>query len=228
MSSRLTNILLKYQSHYHEVVSGSHQAQNLLKVDMSKDNEVLMKVDVNNTQAFTQWMEGQLSGKVGWGGYMEHREIYRRSTHFDGKGEPRSLHLGIDLWAPAGTPIFSPIDAIVESCVDNKGFADYGPTIILKHQLDDITFYTLYGHLSRASLSGISVGKKIIAGARLATLGDNEENGNWPPHLHFQVMSDLKGKIGDFPGVAAMSERAIYENICPDPNIILQLGNTIS
>jgi len=218
---QLNETLSKHQSSFHEVMKGLHNTSNLKKVDMSKYNEALMVVDVNDTAAFTAWMELQLEGKVGWGGYMEHREIYRRSKHFDGQGEPRSLHLGIDLWAPAGTALYCPLHGVVESFADNAGFANYGPTIILKHLLDGHTFYTLYGHLSRSSLVGLSIGDQIQRGSAFATLGDNEENGNWPPHLHFQLITDLMGKVGDFPGVAAVSDRAHFEKICPDPNLVL-------
>ncbi|WP_238593699.1 hypothetical protein, partial [Endozoicomonas atrinae] len=49
----------------------------------------------------------------------------------------------------------------------------------------------------------------------------SEVNGHWPPHLHFQVISDLLDQKGDFIGVAPKSERDYYLSICPDPNLIL-------
>jgi len=220
----IPEILKRNQPLYHEVMRGLHLAENLIAVDMSKDNQELMALDVTDTVLFSRWMENTLTGKIGWGGYLEHREMYRRSAHFDGQGEPRSLHLGIDLWAPAGTPVYCPLDGLVDSCVDNAGFGDYGPTIILRHELEGAVFYSLYGHLSRSSLAGLGEGQQIVGGSQLATLGNINENGHWPPHLHFQLMTDLMGKKGDFPGVAALSERNKYQVICPDPDMILQCG----
>src|SRR5690606_14730404 len=104
--------------------------------------------------------------KVGFGGYNEDRIIYKRSSHFQGE-EPRSVHLGVDLWTEAGTPVYAPLDAFVHSFADNQGMGNYGPTIILEHRLENHLFYTLYGHLSRKSLLGLSVGKSIKSGEKV-------------------------------------------------------------
>ena len=153
---------------------------------------------------------------------MEHRDMYRRSRHFDDEDEPRSLHLGIDLWTDAGKPVYCPVAGIVHSVQDNAGFGNYGPTVILAHQLENYTFYTLYGHLSRADLPHLAIGDTINPGDHFAHLGNLRENGGWPPHLHFQIITDLLGLTGDFPGVAKPSERDKYRLLCPDPNLILR------
>jgi len=49
------------------------------------------------------------------------------------------------------------------------------------------------------------------------------ENGNWPPHLHFQIIIDIGNWQGDYPGVCKFSERERWLQNCPDPDIILQL-----
>jgi hypothetical protein len=97
--------------------------------------------------------------RYGIGGYMEHRTIYSRSAHFDTADEPRRLHLGVDIWGDAGTPIYSPLAGIVHSFADNDNFGDYGPCIILQHNLGGLALYSLYGHLSRKSLAGLAVGQ---------------------------------------------------------------------
>jgi murein DD-endopeptidase MepM/ murein hydrolase activator NlpD len=146
--------------------------------------------------------------------------IYHRSNHFKGE-EPRTIHLGVDIWTEAGTPVFAPLSGKVHSFRDNAGFGDYGPTIILEHLLDDTLFYTLYGHLSRASLAGLHQGQLFEKGAVLGEIGPYPENGDWPPHLHFQIITDMLGMEGDFPGVASVSKRNFYLSICPDPMLIL-------
>jgi hypothetical protein len=54
-------------------------------------------------------------------------------------------------------------------------------------------------------------------------VGEHHENGGWPPHLHFQIITELLGNRGDFPGVAAPSERSRWLELSPDPNLILQV-----
>lgn len=217
----LAKLLLRHQEKFQEVIKGIRDEKNLIRLDLSESNRSLLQLDLVDTSAFSLWLEEQLNHKIGWGGYMERRGIYRRSRHFDGNDEPRSLHLGIDLWTAAGTAIFCAMPAVVHSFHDNKGFGNYGPTVVLEHTLEGVRLYTLYGHLSRNSLR-FRVGDKLEAGAFLGYLGNEEENGFWPPHLHFQVMADMWGNTGDFPGVAKVSEKARYLGNCPDPNLILK------
>ena len=164
------------------------------------------------------------NAQVGIGGYLEDRMIYRRSDHFGTSGEePRSIHLGIDLWARALTPIYAPLKGSIHSLKDNAGWGDYGPTIILEHKISGVTFYSLYGHLDRASLKSWKKGDEVKEGELLARFGDDTENGNWPPHLHFQLMNSMGQKEGDFPGVCKPSEKDVFAAICPDPNLILRV-----
>jgi murein DD-endopeptidase MepM/ murein hydrolase activator NlpD len=111
---------------------------------------------------------------------------------------------------------------VVHSAQDNALFGDYGPTVILTHELDGATFHTLYGHLSRESLAGKEPGAVIKRGERIGTFGAPPINGDWPPHLHFQIIVDMLGKVGDYPGVAAESQRELYLTLCPDANLILR------
>ena len=163
------------------------------------------------------------SGKLfGYGGYLENRKMYQVSQLFQGD-EPRSIHLGIDFWAPAGTEIIMPYNGLVHSFGDNYAAGDYGAVIITEHRLDGHVFFMLFGHLSRNSLKNIWKGKKLTAGIPLADLGDFSENGNWPAHLHFQLISNMDGYEGDFPGVVRNSEAGKWKEICPDPGIIFKL-----
>ncbi len=165
-------------------------------------------------------------GELWAGGYMEDRSIYD-SDVFTGDGEPRTVHLGVDVFAPAGTPVFAPIEGFLHSAQVNAGELDYGPTIILQHEMPDgLIFWTLYGHLSEDSMFGLEEGDLITAGEVLGELGGPEINGGWSPHVHFQVMLDLKGKSGDFPGVCKKSEADSWAAICPSPYELLGLKLT--
>ena len=137
--------------------------------------------------------------------------------------EPRRLHLGIDIWGKPHTKVMAPMDALVHSFAFNNAFGDYGATIILTHNLQGETFYTLYGHLSLNSIKNIQEGDRIKKGDVFAEFGIPFENGQWPPHLHFQVIMNMEGKKGDYPGVCKFSERERYLSNCPDPDLILQM-----
>jgi len=207
-----------------KVVNFDANKDILLPLDFTSANAELTSEILNNTDLFSEWVDKKLinnKARYGIGGYNEHRTIYTRSAHFDTGEEPRCLHLGVDIWAPADTPIFTFHDASVHSFANNNNYGDYGATIILSYDLDGFKFHTLYGHLSLASLKGLEEGKFIPAGKPFATLGAKEENGNWPPHLHFQIIMDMEGFQGDYPGVCKFSEREPYLNNCPDPNLIL-------
>ena len=73
-----------------------------------------------------------------------------------------------------------------------------------------------------ASLAGLEVGQFISAGEKFAAFGIAAENGHWPPHLHFQLMFDMQGKKGDYPGVCQFSNKEAYLANCPDPELILK------
>jgi peptidoglycan LD-endopeptidase LytH len=194
-------------------------------MDFSSRNQGLSQVNLMDTVEFNHYVfELIKSNKAtcGAGGYGEDRVIYKRSLNFEGV-EARSIHLGVDIWAPAYFSVYSPLPAIIHSFNNNEGFGNYGPTIILEHHLQDKKFYTLYGHLSKKSLSGLKQGQPIKKGEKFAELGPFPENGDWPPHLHFQVIDDLQGWLGDYPGVSAPSQKLQYLTNCPDPNLILKI-----
>jgi len=161
--------------------------------------------------------------RLGIGCYNEIRPFYT-TDHFASEGNDgpfwRTVHLGLDLFTGASTPVYAPLNGTIHAVWDNNKPRDYGPTIILAHEIEGINFYTLYGHLSRESLVRWKQGQTISAGKLFAYIGEVDENGGWPPHLHFQIILDLLGREGDFPGVAPFGERALWTHICPDPELL--------
>ena len=194
---------------------------NTLPLDFTEANEALAEVNLSDTVAFNAFVFGQLqasSKKYGIGGYLEKRAIYRRSEVFATTASSfRNIHLGVDIWAAAGSSVNAPLPGKVHSFQDNKGFGNYGPTLILSHYLGGKTLYSLYGHLSSASLSWFEVGRRVDAGEQICEIGPFPENGDWPPHLHFQLIWDLGHYWGDYPGVAAEKDLDFYRQNCPDP-----------
>lgn len=188
-------------------------------LNLSKENKSLTKDIYQDLKQFSDFIKKSLGGKKwGIGGYLEERAIYEAYDNFETTAQDfRSIHLGIDIWAEAGTAVYCPLDGIVHSFQVNAGAGNYGPTIILEHEWQGETRYSLYGHLTLSDLIGLFPGKKMKAGEVLAHLGMPEENGSWPPHLHFQWILDLQGNVGDYPGVCSIRERLFYANNCPDP-----------
>lgn len=207
------------------VVDFDPSADRLYPFDFTAANLELTDEILADTLVFSSWVTKKLEdthSHYGIGGYNEHRTIYSRSIHFDTLEEPRRLHLGVDIWGPAGTSVYNFFDAQVHSFKNNDHFGDYGATIILKYELNGLTLYALYGHLSLKSLDGLQAGQFIAGGTSFASFGIPAENGNWPPHLHFQLMFDMQGKEGDYPGVCQFSNKAVYLKNCPDPGLILK------
>lgn len=157
------------------------------------------------------------------GGYLEPRVVYTTDA-FDRMGnlgkESRTVHLGVDFWLPAETPIHALFEGEVVTAVYRDIDKDYGGLIILKHNIQELEFYTLYGHLSKNSVTDLKVGTIIKKGDTIGFLGDFSENGGWYPHLHFQIMHSLLDFKDDFIGVAYHSELEVWKGICPDPNLL--------
>jgi 4-aminobutyrate aminotransferase-like enzyme len=109
---------------------------------------------------------------------------------------------------------------VVEAAVDRDEPLDYGPTLVLRHEVGSVTFHTLYGHLSRETLQGVAVGDRVARGQRIATLGDLHENGGWAPHLHLQLLVDPLDDPAAVPGVARPSREAVWRSISPDPALL--------
>ena len=233
MSSEIISVLKQYQLSFHPIVSFNPVKERLLLLDFTKENKLLSGDDLKNTKDFTAYINRKLNeagARYGIGGYAEHRTIYSSSNVFDADmpgEEPRRLHLGTDIWGKPHTAVSSPLDGIVHSFAFNNQFGDYGTTIILVHNLDGVSFFTLFGHLGLNSIKNIQEGETIHKGDVFAEFGIPAENGQWPPHLHFQIIADIGKWKGDYPGVCKFSEKEKWLANSPDPDIILQLNQYI-
>jgi murein DD-endopeptidase MepM/ murein hydrolase activator NlpD len=246
----LIAVLQGYRQGFHPVIPFEPGRDRLYPFDFTEGNQELSPDQVADTESLAGYIRSVLQkqgARYGIGGYGEHRTLYARSKHFDHalpvagseaprssgalpdkENEPRRLHLGVDIWAPAGTKIMSPLDGIVHSFAFNNNDSDYGATLIITHNLEGIPFHILYGHLSLNSLKNLHEGKHFRKGDVIAETGMRFENGNWPPHLHFQLISDMQGWKGDYPGVCKFSEKEQWLANCPDPDMILQLNQYIT
>jgi murein DD-endopeptidase MepM/ murein hydrolase activator NlpD len=228
------DLLARHRDDFLTIIKPDAASPKLGLIDLSVSNIELSGISFLSIPALGDYILNKLrSNNLSFliGGYGEIRSIYRESILFNSNtdspnqlpAEPRSLHLGLDIWGAAGTPVFAPYEAHVHSFQYNNAPADYGATIILEHEIDGNCFFTLYGHLSLKDIEGLRSGNKIKSGEEFAHFGIPKENGGWPPHLHFQIIHDLQHFKGDYPGVCKLSEREFFLKNCPDPDMIFNM-----
>ena len=175
-------------------------------------------------RAFDAWFAAK-AVPYGLGSYGEKRSVYATDQFADSASpERRTLHLGIDVFAPAMTPVHAPLPGKVAFLTYNADPLDYGHTLIVEHEADGIRFHTLYGHLAGTLPTLLAIGDQVSAGQVIAHLGDWHENGGWAAHIHFQIMADMLEQTGgNFFGVGHESLWDVWQSVCPDPNLILRL-----
>ncbi len=162
---------------------------------------------------------------IGIGRYGEDRGIYD-DPNAPREDDPRKIHIGIDIFVPPGTPILAPYPGVVEDWFVDTERHGFGGLLVLRHATDDgIPFWTVYGHLAPESLEKLKRGQRIAMGETVALLGDRPGNGDWPPHLHVQLMTHMLGwRAADVMGIVWASQWEFWREICLDPNIILRIG----
>lgn len=158
-----------------------------------------------------------MSGGWAVGGYNEKRGDMYLAPQYDSR---RNVHMGIDIWARPGELVYAAFDGFVayKAHLDEEG--NYGGTLVLKHSYEGKELFALYGHLAFDSLASLAEGRKVKAGEKVGRLGDETENGNWPPHLHYQLSWNDPGEA-DMPGVVSEEEREAALQVYPDPAMLL-------
>lgn len=209
------------------VIDASISYANYVALDLSQNSTELSNYKPKTAHEYEAFIENYLhknNARVAFGGYLEKRNLYQRSPIFNSiQKDERNIHIGLDLWIEAKTIVLAALDGVVHSVKNNNNLGDYGPTIIIKHVLNKCEFYSLYGHLSLESLDLLSVGQTVQKGKPIATLGDSTVNGEYAPHLHFQLIQDIQDYNGDYPGVCSENDIEFYKKNCPDPNLLLKI-----
>jgi hypothetical protein len=210
------------------VVASDLDFSTYISIDLSVGNIELEEFDVKCSTSWIKYIGSYLKSHqklIAFGGYLERRNMYDRSDYFHQSSslKSRNIHLGIDFWCVKKTPVMAAFDGVIHSVADNTNHGDYGPTIVIKHYINNVIFYTLYGHLSRASIESLSKNTQITKGEVVGFIGSSEINGDYAPHLHFQIIKDIEHYEGDYPGVCSQADIEFYSNNCPDPNLVLKL-----
>ena len=196
--------------------------------DFSDSSPDASHLDTLDGTRFDRFCEDRIAAEgadYGIGTYGEDRIIYKGAAfETTAPHERRTVHIGIDIFAPAGEPVHAPLAGKVAFIHDDAVPCGFGPTVLLQHETDsgDI-FWTLYGHLSRATVDRLRIGQPVARGEAFTAFGPRPENGEWPPHLHFQIVTDHLGLEARMHGVGTLSDWQIWQQISPDPSVILGL-----
>ncbi len=157
-----------------QVIDQSIPYSQYTPLDLSVANADLSQLDMKNPKEFETYIENHLQknkAKIAYGGYNEERNLYDDKTLFDDEQtDKRNIHIGMDLWIKAGTPVLAALDGKVHGFDFNAGIGNYGPTIILRHTIGNQSFYTLYGHLSLDSIENLEIGTVFRQGQQLAQI----------------------------------------------------------
>lgn len=138
------------------------------------------------TGGILKFAADNLGTKNLWGGYLEDRSFSLRDSYLE---PSKFLHLGVDFFAPANTPIYAPCPMdLINVYNDTPEECGWGTRLL--YQIDN-GLYILFGHLSPR----YSRYYYVPYGMQFAFLGDRSENGGWSPHLHIQMIA---GDISDF------------------------------
>ena len=211
----------------------NHQYENIFNFELNDINKKILNFDKKSfllksnpsNNKLNILVKKFLKDDVGIGLYNEKRKIYKSNHYIStlNTSEKRDIHLGIDIFIKEGTQIRAPLDGKVSILHNNNFKYDYGPTLILEHKIKNFKFYTLYGHLSKKCLKKLKIGQTIKKGDWIGEIGGYKVNGNWPPHLHFQILLSLLNEVNNFPGVGEEYLIDVWKQISPDPNIILKI-----
>ncbi|SDQ67129.1 peptidoglycan DD-metalloendopeptidase family protein [Flagellimonas zhangzhouensis] len=157
--------------------------------DFSSNNPKTLEYTLFDFQQFNTMIFDELAAtnhQWGIGKYLEERKTLLRA-YPNIIEEKRYYHLGLDIVVPFDTPMFAPLDAEVYKTGKETTVGNYGGYIILKHNINGVVFYSLYGHLKTPHL--VKVGDKIKAGQEFAHIGQESDSGGWFCHVHLQILT---------------------------------------
>ena len=191
--------------------------------DFSSKNPKTVNYNLDNFQEFNENIFNELknSGKKwGIGKYLEERKnILKGSINII--NEKRIYHLGLDIIVPYNSVVFCPLDGYVHKLGKENQKGNYGGYLILKHQVNNHTFYSLYGHLKTPHK--VQLGEKILAGQELALIGKESDSGGWFCHLHLQIITQKAMNEG-YSEWGYISEKLLPKvgEYFPDPNFLFK------
>lgn len=127
------------------------------------------------------------SGAIGW----PLRNITNISDRFGARG---GSHKGVDMLAPALSPVYAAADGVVSQSTEG-GSGGYGAYIRIEHVIDGVRVSTLYAHLSYGTRT-VEPGQTVTRGQVIGGVGrTGYATAN---HVHFEVFVN-NAKVDPMP-----------------------------
>jgi 4-aminobutyrate aminotransferase-like enzyme/Ser/Thr protein kinase RdoA (MazF antagonist) len=137
------------------------------------------------------------------GALGEHGEARLYATRELSAAEPATIHLGLDLFAAAGSPVVAPLAGRIERI---------GPRELVVSFAD--------GCVRLAGLvPAVGAGDEVAAGEALGQVA--EAAGSLPPHLHVQI---APAGSDDLPGLVPAGLADAWLTLCPHPGALIGLA----
>lgn len=161
--------------------------------------------------------EKAIGANYSYGGWLEDRSTVWNGTYLD-EGQ-KYIHAGIDIHAPAGTPVTLDYPGVVVHKDDDfPEEGGWGPRVLIK--LDDYPITLIYAHLDPDI--NVSKGDHLSPNTVFARIGPFTHNGGWFPHVHVQALSQEAYSIflnnpTDIDGYISRSEISGAAKLFPDP-----------
>ncbi|MEG2285388.1 MAG: tape measure protein [Eubacterium sp.] len=120
----------------------------------------------------------------------------------DTGGVGSSNHMGVDIGANSGAPIYAAMPGTVSTA---GWYGGYGNAVVIDHGGG---IQTLYGHMSEIAAS---IGQQVIPGQVIGLVGSTGNSTG--PHLHFSVLKDgeMLDPMSFFPGFAVGSRKIPFD-----------------
>ena len=191
--------------------------------DFSSKNPKTLEYNLNDFKEFNDDIFNELKNSgMSWGigKYLEERRnILRGSINII--NEKRIYHLGLDIIVPYNSVVFCPLDGNIYKLGKETQKGNYGGYLVIKHEIKDQTFYSLYGHL-KTPLK-VQLGQELVAGQELGKIGKESDSGGWFCHLHLQLITQKAMNEG-YSEWGYISEELLskVEEYFPNPNFLFK------
>lgn len=225
---------LEHNAHdFAAVIRPEVNRPKVLALDLTADGpdaEAWGRLDADGAEKLIDQRIAEAGADFAIGLYGEDRSVYKGDAfETAAAGARRTVHIGIDIFAPAHEPVYAPFAGTVAFIHDDAVAYGFGPTVLLEHRTDEgDVFWTLYGHLSRSSVQKLVPGQAIARGEAFCAFGTASENGNWSPHLHFQIVTDHLGLGGQMHGVGVRNHWQVWQAVSPDPSVVFGFSTPAS
>lgn len=178
----------------------------------AKNNNTNNNSNKKNNNNNTNNVSPSTSGSMSWPTRITHKvnSVYAPRGRSDTSGYTGTAHKGLDIYAPAGTPVYAAKAGTVVY-VNYSGYGGgWGLYVVIYHGTDSSgkAMYTRYAHASSIA-SGISVGTKVTTNTVIMYSGNTGASEG--AHLHFEVcLGSMYSQVNPAPYSGVANARGTY------------------